>query len=236
MIPRGRLLDLQGALGFPNIGKERISRLETSPPAWCVFCSQSRVLLCLQQGLPPPVYFTLSSAIVSTAGLKPVFCHLLRGLMLRPSHCFTSPHGEYRLYSLGVCFWKFTISVHPGDSERFIIIIRGGVTLHLSFPKHSWSSWRVCPHPPQLPDEGYWKRQYLPGHEGPVPPPSGVSGACEPETCSLRSSEKTPRGPSPRSSLCLPGQSNCLWFSYYNIKETTNYNFAMKLTITLLWK
>ena len=105
MNPTGRLLDLKRVLWFPNVGKERISDLETSPPAWCVFCLFLRVLLGLQHGLPPPVYFTLGLVIVSIAGLKPS----PPGLMLRPCQWFTSPQVEHPFCRLGVCFWKVTI-------------------------------------------------------------------------------------------------------------------------------
>lgn len=88
-----RLLDLKRDW-FPNgKPKERISNLETSPPAWCVFCLFLGVLLGLQHGLPPPVYFTLSLVIVSIAGLKPS----PPGLMLRPCRWFTSPQVEHPL-------------------------------------------------------------------------------------------------------------------------------------------
>ena len=105
MNPTGRLLDLKRVLWFPNVGKERISDLETSPPVWCIFCLLLKVLLGLQHGLPPPVCFTLSLVIVSTAALKPS----PPGLMLKPCQWFTSPQGEHPLCRLGVCFWKVTI-------------------------------------------------------------------------------------------------------------------------------
>ena len=101
----GRLLDLKRVLWFPNVGKRRISDLETSPPAWCIFCLFLKVLLGLQHGLPSPVYFTLSLVIVSIAGLKPS----PPGLILKPCQWFTSPQVVRPLCRLGVCFWKVTI-------------------------------------------------------------------------------------------------------------------------------
>ena len=131
MNPTGRLLDLKRVLWFPNVGRGRISDLETSPPAWCIFCLFLKVLLGLQHGLPLPISFTLSLVIVSIAGLKPS----PPGLMLKPCQWFTSPQVEHPLCRLGVCFWKVTIvnriSTHNLKVESYFYLVGMFGTLSL---------------------------------------------------------------------------------------------------------
>lgn len=176
----------------------------------------------MEHGFPPPIQSAFSSAIVSSAGLKPVFHHLPQGLVLRPSYWFTDSHSECPLCSLGVCFQKLTISVRFGDCGR------------IHYPHHqrrghssSFSSQTLMVHLTDLPTPSPAARwRVLEGAALARPLArwrySHLQGSGYLWTCPLRSSEKALRGSSLRSSLCLPGQSNSLQFFYCDIYETAH--------------